>query len=328
MKTYYLSPSWRVYYSDGKTFIRSDLECFCIAANEEDVTVNNNNEVIIRNITENANSLVEFLIKKRIILHEKYDFLSNSLQSAYFFHKGYGDSSLEPSAARDELGNKSVIILGLGAVGAAILDQLVSSGIKKFILIDFDRVEETNLERQLIYKIGDVGKYKVDLAKAHVHSKRKNAEVIVYKEMITSEDQLKNILKKFRIDFGCICIDEPPQIAFTITSQALWEERIPFIHGGVMIDSGFWGPIFCQKNDSVSPKNHSVWGNRANQGVLGPIKVCFSPYNSIVSNFMAACILHYLCGLTDLVDFNNRHFINFSELKIERIAPINASENG
>lgn len=63
------------------------------------------------------------------------------------------------------LQNKRVLIAGLGGVGASAFMSLVRSGLKHFIIADFDVVELSNLNRQTLYTLKDVGRMKVDIAK-------------------------------------------------------------------------------------------------------------------------------------------------------------------
>ena len=59
----------------------------------------------------------------------------------------------------------NVLIVGLGGLGCPLLTYLVSSGVGKIGIVDFDKVEISNLNRQTLFNPGDVGKFKVDQAK-------------------------------------------------------------------------------------------------------------------------------------------------------------------
>ena len=74
------------------------------------------------------------------------------------------------------LGNKSVkklqqstvMVVGCGAVGSFAIEALARSGIGRLILIDFDKVEETNINRQLFALDSSVGQPKVEIAKKRI----------------------------------------------------------------------------------------------------------------------------------------------------------------
>ena len=64
--------------------------------------------------------------------------------------------------------DKTIVVIGVGGVGGTALESLARSGFKKFVLIDFDKVDITNLNRQILFTNADVGKEKVLVAKEHL----------------------------------------------------------------------------------------------------------------------------------------------------------------
>ena len=66
------------------------------------------------------------------------------------------------------LEDKVILVIGIGGVGGTALEAMARSGFKKFIIIDFDVVDETNLNRQVLYTFQDIGKEKVHVAKEHL----------------------------------------------------------------------------------------------------------------------------------------------------------------
>ena len=63
----------------------------------------------------------------------------------------------------DNLKNKSVLILGCGGVGGYVVESLARSGIGTLILIDYDVVDETNINRQIIALESTIGMKKIDV---------------------------------------------------------------------------------------------------------------------------------------------------------------------
>lgn len=61
------------------------------------------------------------------------------------------------------LKNAKVCVIGLGGVGGTALMSLVRSGVSNFLLIDFDNVSLSNLNRQIFYDTNDIGKFKTDI---------------------------------------------------------------------------------------------------------------------------------------------------------------------
>ncbi len=73
-------------------------------------------------------------------------------------------------AGQARLGAGSVLIVGLGGLGCPAAQFLATSGVGKLVLNDFDRVDETNLPRQILYTADDVGKLKVEAAGARLRA--------------------------------------------------------------------------------------------------------------------------------------------------------------
>ena len=68
----------------------------------------------------------------------------------------------------NKIKNSTVLIVGVGGVGGYAMESLVRSGIGHLILIDFDKIEESNLNRQIISNNSNIEAYKVDEAKKRI----------------------------------------------------------------------------------------------------------------------------------------------------------------
>ena len=89
----------------------------------------------------------------------------------------------------EKLKDATVAVFGLGGVGSFVCEGLARSGVGNFILIDYDKTDETNINRQLIATEKTVGKYKVDLMKERILDINPNANVEVYKEFYMTNPQ-------------------------------------------------------------------------------------------------------------------------------------------
>ncbi|MBO7644992.1 MAG: tRNA threonylcarbamoyladenosine dehydratase [Alphaproteobacteria bacterium] len=79
--------------------------------------------------------------------------------------------------AIEKLQKSTVMVVGCGAVGSFAIEALARSGIGHMILIDFDVVEESNINRQLFALDSTIGKSKVEIARQRIHDI--NPEIIV-----------------------------------------------------------------------------------------------------------------------------------------------------
>ena len=76
--------------------------------------------------------------------------------------------------------DKVIAIFGLGGVGGTALEALARTGFQHFILVDFDKVDSSNLNRQILYVYEDIGKTKVEVAKKRILSINPDADIKVY----------------------------------------------------------------------------------------------------------------------------------------------------
>jgi tRNA A37 threonylcarbamoyladenosine dehydratase len=95
--------------------------------------------------------------------------------------------------------NTCVLIVGLGGVGGYVVESLVRSGIENIILIDYDKIDITNLNRQIISNINNLNKTKTDITKERILSINPNCNVITHNIFLNNETI--NILNNYQIDY-------------------------------------------------------------------------------------------------------------------------------
>ena len=85
------------------------------------------------------------------------------------------------------IGEKRVIIFGVGGVGSWCAESLIRSGIRKLTIVDSDRVCITNINRQLMATTKTVGQVKVDALKERLLSINPSAEITALQQIFTAE---------------------------------------------------------------------------------------------------------------------------------------------
>ena len=65
----------------------------------------------------------------------------------------------------EKLSRIKIGIVGMGGIGCPLSQYLVNSGIKELLIVDGDIVEKSNLNRQILFNLNDIGRKKVDVAK-------------------------------------------------------------------------------------------------------------------------------------------------------------------
>ena len=87
----------------------------------------------------------------------------------------------------EKLNNSKIAIFGIGGVGSFVVEALARAGIGAFILVDKDKVDVTNINRQIIATHKTIGISKVDVAKERILSINPKAKVKTYKEFFGKE---------------------------------------------------------------------------------------------------------------------------------------------
>ena len=98
-----------------------------------------------------------------------------------------------------DIKTKHVLVIGLGGVGGYTVESLIRSGIETITIIDYDKIDITNLNRQIISNIGNVGCYKVDEWEKRIKLINPNCKIYKIKDKITIENI--DILFQNKVDY-------------------------------------------------------------------------------------------------------------------------------
>lgn len=91
-----------------------------------------------------------------------------------------------------------VLVVGAGGLGSPALIYLAAAGVGTIGIIDFDKVEENNLQRQIIHSTKDIGALKTESAKNTINNLNPNISVKVYNEKLNSKNALE-IIKEYDV---------------------------------------------------------------------------------------------------------------------------------
>lgn len=97
-----------------------------------------------------------------------------------------------------KLKSAKVLIVGMGGLGCPVSLYLTAAGIGTIGIVDFDVIDETNLQRQILYGVGNVGQPKLKVAKERLNDLNPYVEIILHEEPLTSENAL-DIIKNYDI---------------------------------------------------------------------------------------------------------------------------------
>lgn len=88
----------------------------------------------------------------------------------------------------DKIKNSNILIIGVGGVGGYAIEALIRSGIENITLVDYDKIDISNINRQIIAKESNIGKSKVEEWKKRILEINSNVNVTIIKEKITKDN--------------------------------------------------------------------------------------------------------------------------------------------
>jgi adenylyltransferase/sulfurtransferase len=101
-------------------------------------------------------------------------------------------------AGQKKICSTSVVCIGAGGLGSPIAMYLAAAGIGKIGVVDFDTVDFSNLQRQIIHGTADVGRFKAESARDTIKRVNPNVKVVLHNTRLTSENAL-DILAQYDI---------------------------------------------------------------------------------------------------------------------------------
>mgnify|MGYP003461020431 FL=1 len=158
----------------------------------------------------------------------------------------YNRQILLPSwdiAAQTRLATASVLVVGLGGLGCPLAQQLTLAGVGRLLLADFDRVELSNLQRQMLHHDADIGRYKVESARDSLVALRADVIVDVLAERMEEASLLRALA---RVDVVADCSDN--FATRELINRCAWRLKKPVVSAAA---------IAWQGQLSVFDANHS-----------------------------------------------------------------------
>lgn len=202
-----------------------------------------------------------------------------------------------------------VLIIGTGGLGAPAAMFLAAAGVGTIGLVDFDAVELSNLQRQIIHLTKDVGKPKVISGKETINEMNPDVEVAVYKEWVSSSN-IKDIINDRDYDFIIDGTDNFPA-KFLINDACVLTQK-PFSHAGIIRFQGQTmtyvpgqGPCYRCVFQNPPPANAVPTCKEA--GVLGVM-------GGIIGTIQATEAIKYILGVGELL---TARLLTYDSLKME-----------
>ena len=223
----------------------------------------------------------------------------------------------------DEIGHEGqqklkaakVLVIGAGGLGCPILQYLSAAGIGSIGIIDHDVVDQTNLQRQVIYTHNDIGKHKAEIAAKRLSALNPYISFRTYTEKLSSQNAI-SIFKEYDI-----IVDGSDNFPtrYLANDAAVLANR-PLVYGSIFKFEGQVA-VFNYKNGPTyrclfpNPPLPNEVPNCSDIGVLGVLP-------GIIGSLQANEVIKIICGLGDtlagrILTFNaltlQQHIIEFKK---------------
>ena len=207
-----------------------------------------------------------------------------------------------------------VLIIGIGGLGCPLLTYLAASGVGTIGIVDHDRVELSNLNRQTLFVTKDIGKFKVLQAKNYINKINKKIKIKTFKIKV-SLSNIKSIIKGF--DIICDGTDNY-ETRYIINDQCKKSKKV-LISAAISKFDGHLYKFNFRKNGCCyrcfMPDKPNEENNCDAEGI-------FSPVAGILGSLQASEVLKTILDFKD--DLNNQMIIfnsiksNFRNIKLSR----------
>jgi molybdopterin/thiamine biosynthesis adenylyltransferase/rhodanese-related sulfurtransferase len=211
------------------------------------------------------------------------------------------------------LARARVLIVGLGGLGSPVIQYLAGAGVGCLGLVDADALDASNLHRQPIYSLRDVGGPKVDLARVAVAEINPSVRVETHAARLDADNAL-DLIRSYDIVVDC---SDNFRTKFLINDAAVLAHK-PAVFASVY---QYEGQLQVYKPDPRHACLRCLWpdavadgvvGNCAEAGVLGPVPGAFGTLQAMLCLKILLQMSGQLEGELLLLDFTN-----FTSLKLK-----------
>lgn len=187
-----------------------------------------------------------------------------------------------------------VLIIGAGGLGSPVAMYLTAAGVGTIGIADADRVDLSNLQRQIIHRTKDLGEWKVESAREKMESINPDVEIHTYHEFV-KEDNIRDFIRTY--DFVIDATDNFSS-KFLINDACVLEGK-PFCHAGILQFGGQLmtyvpgqGPCYRCVFQSPPPEGAVPGGRQA--GIIGALA-------GVIGSLQAMEAVKYLVGVGELL---------------------------
>ena len=218
------------------------------------------------------------------------------------------------SIGQRKLLNSKVLIIGAGGLGSPVALYLALAGVGNIGIVDFDVVDVTNLQRQILHSDSDVGRPKVVSAKETLMAHNPDINVILHEEPISSENAMKIIP-----DYDVIINGADNFATRYLVNDASFFAKKPLVDGAILVFDGqattYIPGKSCYRCMFPDPPPPGQVPNCAEAGVIGALPGLVGSIQAIEAVKIIMGVGNVLSSRMILIDALN---MEFREINIKR----------
>ena len=203
---------------------------------------------------------------------------------------------------QQKINDSKMLIIGVGGLGSPTALYLAAAGVGHIVIADFDQVELSNLQRQIIHSTSDIGDDKVNSAKAKLLELNPNITVTVANEIMHSDnlaslikdvdivlDGTDNFESRFEINKACVECHKP-----LISAAVIRFEGQISVFKGYEVDQPCYQCLYSEQGDGRE--------SCVENGVLAPVAGLVGTIQALQAIKVLLGIGEQLCGELLLID--------------------------
>ncbi len=196
---------------------------------------------------------------------------------------------------QDKLTNAKVLVVGAGGLGCPVLQYLAAAGVGTLGVIDFDVVEESNLQRQILFGSSSLGQNKTEAAKKRLEDLNNDISIIAYPERLTYQNAI-NLFNQYDI---IVDGSDNFETRYLINDACIITKK-PLVFGAIYKFEGQVSVFNHQNGPSYrclfpNPPKKNTFPNCSEIGVLGVLP-------GIIGSMQANEVLKIILGIGNVLN--------------------------
>jgi bacteriocin biosynthesis cyclodehydratase domain-containing protein len=242
-------------------------------------------------------------------------------QIRYFSDISVGPS---PSQCQARLEGARIVVLGVGGLGGWSAWSLACTGAGRMLLIDGDRVELSNLNRQTLYTENDIGRLKVEAAAERLGAFNSSIDLETVAERVDGEDAVAELIEGY--DVVIDAADWPAHDIEEWVNNACFSAEIPYItmshfppiaRVGPLYVPGKTGCFACQV--AGYRREYPLFDVAIEQRRAKPSPAAtLGPACALIGGHVGLDVMHLLTGLAEPSTQGTGHIIDLRTMQVER----------